>query len=129
MNPVQQAIRAFIEGALESTSERIDFDSPTSSGECEMRHFRQGNHLVIFCTDIEDNPGMRITDAAPAPWEAAEDALSESGDQVTWVEHRKGDGAVEHIFDEVTIRGRVPAWRRLSIPSLQGGQQEKRAAA
>lgn len=131
MTPVHQAVLAFVAGQLECTSERIDFDSPNCSGECEMRYFRSGAHLVIFCSDIEDNPGTSITDAAPAPWEAAASALSGHGDQVTWVEHRrerKGDD-VEDVFDQVTLRGRVPSWRRITLPTASASAPQKQAKA
>lgn len=131
MTPVHQAVQAFLAGQLECTSERIDFDSPNCSGECEMRYFRSGAHLVIFCSDIEDNPGTSITDAAPAPWEAAQSALAGHGDQVTWVEHRREqkEGASQDLFDQVTLRGRVPAWRRITIPEAVQAAPQKQAKA
>jgi hypothetical protein len=131
MTPIHQAVQAFVAGQLECTSERIDFDSPSCSGECEMRYFRSGANLVIFCSDIDDNPGTPITDAAPAPWEAAESALAGLGDLVTWVEHRrepKGSD-VEDVFDQVTLRGRVPSWRRITMPAASSAEPQKQAKA
>lgn len=130
MTPIHQAVQAFVAGQLECTSERIDFDSPNCSGECEMRYFRSGAHLVIFCSDIQDNPGTSITDAAPAPWEAAESALAGHGDQVTWVEHRRDQKGeeVEDVFDQVTVRGRVPSWRRITMPAVGEPQKQAKAA-
>jgi len=111
------AIRRLLAGELESSCYRQEFDSLCGrAGYCDTRYARVGGYLVIFCTEAMGNPGMSITNSAPAPWEAASDDVAGHDESVIWVEHsapvREGDA---HRFDLIEVRAGRLRWTPLSL--------------
>lgn len=116
---VVDACRALMDGGLEHSLQEIEYEEGLHGGTCEARHARlaDGKTVVIFCSEASSRPGRSaITNAAPAPWEAAEDEIDLSdSDTVVWVEHRRypSQGGMRDTFDIVTMRGRIPAWKNI----------------
>ena len=113
---LKNAIRAMLAGDLEETL--LSYDPERGrSGHCTMRVYQEGDCTVLVCTERRDNDGMSITNAAPAPWEAAEDEAP-LGSNVAWLEHygpESGDGRAEHVFELVTLDvARTPRWKRIA---------------
>lgn len=116
---IQSAIDAFVAGTLSPTLLPYGSDRGVS-GECDLYVHQLGEFTVLICSERADNPGASITNAAPAPWECAEDEVALT-EKVLWLEHYGpgSDGRARHDFDHVTAeRGRNARWRRVaSIPA------------
>lgn len=112
---ISSAISAYLAGVLPRT--RIEYeDGARRTGDCEFSAFHDGDITVLICSELAANAGPSITNAAPAPWESAQDETELRG-TVIWVEHYgpASDGRIEHAFDLVTADAhRVPRWQHLA---------------
>lgn len=115
--PEQAAVAALLAGTLDAGAQRLSYcDSSGRRSHCHLRHFRQDDVSVLICTDLADNPGTSITNAAPLPWQMAEDQV-ELATTVVWLEHYgpESDGRRHHTFDRVTVdRLGMAQWRHLA---------------
>lgn len=114
----QLAIQQFLNGALEGTRYTQYYDVPGGKeGCCSVVFLLHDDVLYIFCESSADNTGMSITNAAPAPWEAAQEEISEQRAREIWLEVGES-GAHQPTFDRVELRNNQPRWMRLPSPAL-----------
>ena len=87
-----------------------------------------GDRPIAMATELPDNPGMSITNAAEIVWRAVWEYLERPIDGMVMVEHyqtRPGHNSreVKDTFDLVTFRGpgrfSGPEWRRLHKSELE----------
>ena len=125
-NAINGAIQALLANGLDGIRHEFE-DEQGRGGECELRVFRAKSVLVLICSHLGGAAGVSITNAAPAPWEQAEDEHLESGDdRVVWIEHSattRTDGQVSHQFEQVIpaadSRGGVK-WKQLGVHIVGG---------
>jgi hypothetical protein len=113
----QAAIAALLAGELEADAVLMHYwDSAGRRAQCRLRSFRSAATTVLICTELRDNPGASITNAAPAPWQVAEDVVDLEA-TVIWLEHYapESDGRSEHTFDRVGLDAAgLATWRHLA---------------
>lgn len=80
-----------------------------TTGVCRLAVFRDATRFLCVVSELDDNPGMSVTNAA----EAINDKLRrEYGDDVVQIEHYPR-GIRPHSFDLVTVTGGTAGWRHL----------------
>lgn len=119
-NVIKNAIAAFTRNELPKTE--LEFSPERGrDGRCLLSIYAEGDWSVVICSEFAGNEGQSITNAAPAPWEAAEDE-ADLAQNVLWLEHYgpDSDGRREHVFDQVTLdSSRRPCWKRVAtIPTV-----------
>ena len=119
------AIKQFLQGSLESTCLPAHaYEAQNGrAGICEMRYLVISGKLVVFCTEIAENEGISITNAAPSPWEQAEDVIDIAYDSTIWIEHtgpQTSGRHQDHTFELLTVErsGRLN-WKHLSRHSIE----------
>lgn len=116
INDESNAIAALLAGELEISAETLSYeDDAGRAGRCKVRVHEGSDYTVIICTEITDNPGPSITNAAPTPWQWAEDDIA-SEKPFIWIEHYgpESDGRSVHQFDRVAIGpGKAATWKHL----------------
>lgn len=113
----QIAIQAFLTGSLESTRYTQYYDIPGGKeGCCEVVYLVQADTVFIFCAASVSNTGLSITNAAPAPWEAAQEEIAALWSRAIWLEVGQSSSH-ELTFDRVEVRNNQPKWVRLPSPS------------
>lgn len=115
---IQSAIRALVGGELTATT--LSYTAGRGvDGECNLFVYEEGDFTVLICSERAGNPGLSVTNAAPAPWQCAEDEIS-LREKVIWLEHYgpASDGRDRHDIDQVTVdRMGTARWRRItSLP-------------
>lgn len=110
------AIAALVDGALDEDAVELGyatFDKRT--GRCRVRAYHQDQISVVFCTEIDANPGVSVTNAAPAPWHAAA-TWFDLHEHAVWIEHYgpESDGRREHTFERVSVDNTgTPVWNHV----------------
>lgn len=126
---IQGAIQAVLDNRLDTSLHEFENDQG-QEGSCELRSFRSAGVLVLICSHVPGAQGISITNAAPAPWEQAEDEICDASDnKVVWIEHSctsRPDGQVSHQFEQVIpisdSRGGVK-WKPVGIHTTGAATQ------
>lgn len=94
---------------------------PPGSGieaRCRVQVHRHEGQTVAIVTELPDNPGMSVTNAA----EWLLPALAEQyglPDGTVWIEHYERLHGEPDTYDLVTLRGGSPSWRRLALEQVE----------
>lgn len=104
-------------------------------GKCQVQLYRPASgHSVFVATELPDNPGPSITNAAEQAFYAACVRFSVLPEQVMWIEHYLGDDLREDQFDlvqfELNSEGAPfsPRWSPLGLSEamkMTGGTVEE----
>lgn len=85
---------------------------------CQLDVFRSaGGELFAVATELADNPGASVTNAAERLWHAVDQHLRPWGGSIRRFEHYPGHAAMPDTFHEVILRPGVPVWRTVSDPA------------
>ncbi len=94
---------------------------PPMSGiqaHCRLRVYQHAGQTVAIVTELRDNSGMSVTNAAEWLLPAMAQQYGLPAD-VVWLEHYERQGGKPDTYDQVTLRHGSPAWRRLSADELR----------
>jgi len=102
------------------TTEVIHRYKPFGSGieaRCRLQVHRHEGQTVAIVTELPDNPGMSVTNAAEwlLPALAQQYGLP---DDTVWIEHYERLHEPD-TYDLVTLKGRSPSWRRLALEQVE----------